>query len=138
MLEHGRRLERRERREAAPEAGSAGREAQPACGGSLDVEIDSQEKEWPEQDRDHCRQDELGGVQALEVVLVRRHEDADSDIDCTEELWRKDHECPLFPVLRTSIARTARGRDLFVAPRCEVQLSMRKGIAALVNKGFER
>jgi hypothetical protein len=29
----GRRLERRERREAAPEAGSAGREAQPVRGG---------------------------------------------------------------------------------------------------------
>ena len=30
------------------------------------------------------------------------------------------------------------GRELFVPPPCEVQVSMSKGIAALENEGFER
>ena len=104
----------RERREAAPEAGSAGREAPPACGGSLEVEIDSQQKEWPEQDREQCRHYELDRVQVLEVMLVRGQEDADSDIDSTEELWRKDHECPLS--LRSELQSREPGGARFVCP----------------------
>jgi len=48
-----------------------------------------EEKERPEEDCEQRRKDALSGVQALEVVPVRREEDADSERDRTQELWRK-------------------------------------------------
>ena len=101
------------------------------------MEVDAEEQERPEEDCEQRRKHALSGVQVLKVVLVRREEDADSNVDRTEEPGRKNHESRRSRCSKLQPRDCARP-DLFVVPPREVQLSMSKGIAAQQNEGFER
>jgi hypothetical protein len=51
----------------------------------LDVEIHSQQDEWPQQNGEYCRDDSLGFAQVGEVVVRVRDDQAYDEVDRDEQ-----------------------------------------------------
>jgi hypothetical protein len=47
----------------------------------LEMQVDPEKDEWPQQHGEDCRDDRLHRVEMLEVVVSRRHDHADDDVD---------------------------------------------------------
>jgi hypothetical protein len=49
------------------------------------VETYSEEDEWPEQNREHCRDDSLGFAKVGQIIVRVRHDQAHNEVDRDEQ-----------------------------------------------------